>query len=323
MKSRTSSAFLAFVQNLLFALLCGGGFLIFEISLFNLWPVFSLEISHWQLWVIPAAVSGFIFLFRSFHSRLARFMICAFCIMGILITGVMYGKEIADLSSAYILDLRISEQKNEQLEQPEYPEAFRLSEDPLLVYWVDDPQTEEGLDEQQLENIVTFIRNLPPVLTQYAASVYLVEDQIFKNQNPELEKSGEVFGVSSTAEASADIRVVFEDSSVLYTYLKDGTTVFLNDPVFYRETIVHELTHLLDYYSTGVQELKRSSPEFTQFYEKAPDAFGSYGATAPEEYFAEAGVCYFLYPQMMKETSPEVYSFFERNYPYQPAADQT
>ncbi|WP_286356535.1 anthrax toxin lethal factor-related metalloendopeptidase [Ileibacterium valens] len=317
MKSRTSSAFLAFIRNLLISLLWGAGILIFEISSLNLWEVLHYEVGHWQLWFFPIAVFCFVFLYRSFKKPVMKLAICLIAISSLLLSLYFRGVQIADIASAYILDLKISQQKNVQKSTPLYPNSVLLTEEPLLVYWVDDEKTSETLNSEQLETTRQFIESLPEILTQYSAAVYLMEDSLFLQNNSDIASLGEVFGVSSTLQAASCIRVIFDDANVLYTYLKDGSTVFLNDPIFFRETIVHELAHLLDYYSTGIQDLLSESEEFNQFYEEDPDLFGDYGASAREEYFAEASVFYFLYPDLMKQIAPDIYQFFLDRFPYQ------
>lgn len=315
MKSRTSSAFLAFGRNVLTAFLWAAAILIFELSFLNLWPVINQEFGHWQIWFLPGCVLLFVLIYWSLKRPLTRTILILAGFAAVLSGWFFYGQKIQEIASAYVLDLRISEQKNAQTDQPLYENSEQISESPLLVYWTDDPETEEVLDDGSKEQIAMFIEQLPDVLTRYGASIYLMEDEAFLRECSDIEKNGNVYGVSSTAEAAANIRIILKDPGLLYTYLKDGSTVLLSDPAFYHETIVHELTHLLDYYSTGVQELKSHSSQIEQFYQNNPYQFGEYGASSREEYFAEAGVYYFLYPDLMQENAPEVYAFFVENYP--------
>lgn len=203
-----------------------------------------------------------------------------------------------------------------QKKDPLYDDSVLEEDQPFLIFYTDDVNTPESMNPEDLSYLTQFIQSLPDVLTSNTAALYFVEDDLFLNQNDDLEHTGDIYGVSDVQNVAASIRLIHQNADQLYTLTKEGEQVILSNPDFYKETIVHELSHLLDLYSSGTGNLTSYSAEFRDLYEAAPDLLGEYGSTARTEYFAEAGVYYFLYPDRLKQLSLPLFEFFEARYPY-------
>lgn len=285
---------------------------LFEIGFLGLWNIWPASLHHWQLWFFPILLFVFSFVWQLLRHAYAKIIWTILVCAGLIGLEIFNAPWVNSQAASLVLDLRIEQQEEGQARNPLYPGSVLVADSPVLIYYLDDGSTPEKMPPDQLDSVAAFVAGLPEVLTERTAAIYLMEDGLFLQQNGDIENPGNVFGVSDSRNVSTQIRLIHQDSDEMYTYLKDGTLVFLSDPSFYSETIVHEMTHLFDLYPDDGETLLSDSRQLQDFYSRQPDLLGEYGSTSPAEYFAEAGVYYFLYPQLMQEKSPELYAWFDQ-----------
>ena len=103
----------------------------------------------------------------------------------------------------------------------------------------------------------------------------------------------------------------------------DGLTDYDNKMIFVEarpgnnNTFYHEMGHYIDFTYKGdygdCDGLDASASfEFIQIYREEKDAFGEYGATRIEEFFAEAVCFYMSDPDACKEKAPRAYEYVSR-----------
>ena len=73
-----------------------------------------------------------------------------------------------------------------------------------------------------------------------------------------------------------------------------------------KSALVHELWHIY-----GFNHGNSDSKEFQELYLCGGDSITEYGKISPGEFFAEAGWWYTVYPEKLKESNMDVYSYFK------------
>lgn len=73
-----------------------------------------------------------------------------------------------------------------------------------------------------------------------------------------------------------------------------------------KSALVHELWHIYDF-----NHGNSDSQEFQELYFRGGDSITEYGKISPGEFFAEASWWYTVYPEKLKESNMDVYSYFK------------
>lgn len=309
-KSRSNSAFFVLCRGVLIGAILACLVFLMEVFALGLMPVIDSELRNPQLWIVPGLVFLFVFVWCLSRNGVFR-TILVLLMVGSLAAGLYYqGPALLSSLMNVLFKTRIDLQRYNQLDDPEFENTFLLANHPFPIYYVDDGNLDETIDQSTLEALTAYISQLPPVLLENCTGIYLMEDQAFTTLDDSYEDSS-VYGVSKSQNFTVDIRLIGNEGRYSYTYLHSGKAVTLDDPLFYTETIVHELVHLVDMKHGTGSGLLSASDQVQQFYADAPDLFGDYGASSATEWFAEAGVYYFLYPQTLYSLSPNVYTYME------------
>lgn len=302
------SSLSAFFVSMLYGLFAGSLFLFLIVFAGDFEIIWKQAISSPALIVPSLTVGGTVFLFFLFRKRkILSFLIsaagvAAFCgyFVYLLHTPVPFIQLITVRDSAVQQTLQQSSSLFENCVQ-------EGNEHPAVYFEVSDQASMPGDAEKKA--IVQMIHELPSALKKQAAGIYFLSENSF-NQAIEQETNIDAAGFSRASNFTAAIKVPDLNRSEYLTYFRNGRTCSLSSPESFKETIVHELVHLADVRTHGSTLRISSLPRWKEIYETQKDLFGEYGATNRSEFFAEAGVYYFLYPDLLKEMSPAVYDFF-------------
>lgn len=315
-KSRSNSAFFLFLA-LCKAILVFLLVFMMELLLLGLLPVWKQSLGFGLLWLLPIW-SAVLFLFwqqlkeKQHKKRRIQYIFLIVYAVGsflILFTGIQQKG-----TTRMFRQLHIQSERKQQKNNPLYPNLEIIENEKIPVFYVAGESADEKLTSSDtLAQISSFIERLPEQLLDNTAGIYLMEDQSFLKETSDF-SSTEIFGLSDTATLSVHIRLSPEEYGEFYTKLHDGKLVGLQDPAFYEETIVHELCHLLDYRYGSYGMLLSSEKEFLDIYDQKKDFFGNYATSSPAEFFAECGVYYYLYPELMKEQFPGGYAYFQTQF---------
>ena len=308
MKSRSNSAFLVFVRSL-FCGLSTAAFVWLLQFLILLPKSGYLELFQIPgLWFLPLCTAGFVFFWNLSKKILWRLLLLAFMAGGVAaiannpVQAWQYGVRQA-------AEVKRAASRTEQLSLPKYENAVLVASDPCPIYYVPDPEYPEPFDEQTLNQIIQTIQSAPDQLKRLPAAVYLVADRIFTESIPSSE-NGDVYGYTVPIDMTVYIRLIQDKADSLYTWKHNGQPVMLDDPDFYSETIIHELAHLLDLeYSEGII-FHSDKQAFKDLYQANIDCLSEYAMVDSHEYFAEAAVYWYSYPDLLKTVAPEVYNYF-------------
>lgn len=269
----------------------------------------------YSLPAVPVAVmlSLSLFFFFLIKSGLFRLIL----VTGLLVMGFVsvqmnpqyWSGLFGELQQRVLLDISQYIQKD----TPIYSQADQLAEEPIAIYYVDDGNPETGVNPALLEELNYFVSILPDELLEQAAALYYVEDQAFEMSSYD-GPSSQVFGFSNSGTMSSSIRLMTDINYLEYTQLKSGAYAFLDDPAFYKETIIHELSHLMDMKAGSSSTTYSDTEEFQALYQADPYSISGYGASNASEFFAEAAVYYYMYPELLETKNPDVFNYFEALY---------
>lgn len=307
------SALSALFIPLVIALLCAIGVLLLLLAAGDFFCVFLSAVTNPTLY-IPAILTALsVFVFLKLRSR--KFLSIACCILSLLLfTGYFVSLIRHPLPLLQLITQRDrAAALSSQQTKPVFENAVRYeSASPALYFEQSD--TQQMPSQEQKEALATMLASLPDALQKNAAGVYFLSEKSF-NDAIASQSTFDAAGFSSSSDFSVAIKVPDLDLDEYWTYFRDGTRVSLNSPQSYLETLVHELTHLADLQMDGQTLRLSSTPEWKAIYETQKDVFGPYGATSPIELFAEGGVYYFLYSDLLHELSPAIEDFFADHFP--------
>lgn len=193
-----------------------------------------------------------------------------------------------------------------------------------------DPQTEEFADNEQIHSIVQAVLSLPQGTFPLNKDVFTPDAQEFGAHNviiaPYVAGASPSAQLANAAGVTNSIRMGRGESSLLY-----NADIYLLDPwkqarEHYQRmaTVFHELIHVLDQakeknvvLSQTEEWLKisdwKQNPQTQQwFMVKDNLKCSEYGATLPQEDFAECGSLYRFAPKRLKQISKAKYNFFKK-----------
>lgn len=310
MKSRNSSAFFLLCRAILLAGIMACTSFLMEVFFLGLMPMIENQLTNPSMWVLPACIGAFVFVWCLIQNGLLRTMLVLGLCAALLCSLYVQGPVLSSYLLNALMDSRIDLQRYVHADDPAFEHTWLLASEPFPIYYVDDGDLSVTVSQSTLDALTRYIDGLPSVLLENCSAVYLMEEPAFEAMDDQYENSS-VFGVSKSSDFTMDIRLVSNGSNS-YTYMHDGTAVTLDNPLFYTETIVHELIHLADMKAGLQTQLASQSEPFASWYAAYPDLFGTYGSTSPAEWFAEAGVYYFMYPDLLMEISAEIYQAMDQ-----------
>lgn len=172
----------------------------------------------------------------------------------------------------------------------------------------------KGVDEAWINNIVeNAIRIQPAFMLEKCQSIVLMDAQFFE-QEPGYEKGSQIVGLASSADMSVKIKIQDFESS----YIDSSMPEVVMEPMdYYRNTLCHELSHLVDYQQAYSQNFISDDPVFQQLYQDHQYSINTYASTSLHEFFAESSKLYLRYPQYLIERNYAVFEYFQTLYaPY-------
>lgn len=309
MKSRSNSAFFILCRAFFLALCSAFFVFVLEVLFLGLRPVLKFQLLNPELWVIPLICAVFVFIWNLSRSGLYHFLLSCLLVFTTGMVSMHSGVELQNVLFRYLRNTKIDLQRYTLLDNPEYPDTYLITSDPVAIYYVDDGNYDETISEETLNYLCDYVRSLPSSLLVMPCAIYFMEDAAFCKLDPSYENSS-VYGMSRSSDFTIHIRLIGLEGRYSYTYLHSNEAITLDNPKFYTETIVHELCHLIDMQNVAGGSLLSANEPFLTYYEENPDLFGSYGQTSSTEWFAECGVYYFMYPDELQKISPELYDAF-------------
>ena len=121
-----------------------------------------------------------------------------------------------------------------------------------------------------------------------------------------------------SSDTSANALVQFSDATSIHLNCNNFTTINHNNGRL-KEVLTHELGHVYDGFyfdeNTWVWKHKISdSQEWLDMFNNNRNGVTQYGATNPQEYFAEAVMLYFWHPEDLEDSAPEVYNWLNNEF---------
>ncbi len=217
-------------------------------------------------------------------------------------------------NSSQLIQIQILRDQQEQRKNQNPPESFgnlvRVESSKVPLYFETDEQGTPSLDPARQEGIATLLNSLPEVLTDKPTAIYFVSQDSFVKQDPDF-ITDEFAAYTLSQNGTIVVRVRPDGPEGCRIVFQDGSLHACSEPESYQEILIHELCHLLDVQFKGPTPYLSSREDFLELYQNHGQEVGEYGATDPKEFFAEAGVYYFLYPDQLATQSPEIFRWFE------------
>lgn len=307
-RRRRPSVFFIFFKALFYGISVFIFGFVLELFLSSLLPVWQQSLSYPVLWFLPGlfAISTFLetLIDRSWFSVLIWLSLC----VGLVFTmNGVYKDPPAQIAQLCMLrDHTI--QKANQKQAPLLPNTIRQTYSEVPLYF-ESINGQPVLSENDQIAISQIINNLSPLLKEKAAGVYFLSRETFRNEHMQ-NFEDEIAGFTQMENATIVIKVRIDEAHNYRSLCKDGSVLGLDDPYSYQETIIHEFTHLLDVQTKGATACLSDRADWVDLYNRYRLELGTYASTSPIEFFAEAGVYYFLYPELLYSRSPEIYNWF-------------
>lgn len=307
-RSRGPSVFFIVLKAFFFSAIIFVFGLAFELFVSSLIPVWQQALSYPLLWFLPGLFAASTFL----ETLVDRSWFSILVWMGLCVGLVFSMSYVSNHPSPQITQLRMlrdhTVQKANQQIAPLIPNTIRQpsSEVPLYFEEIEGQPVLSQADQQQIASI---INNFPSLLKEKAAGIYfLSRDSFHKQHSQDFEE--EIAGFTQMENATIVIKVRLDEAHNYRSLCKDGSSLALDDPFSYQETLVHEFTHLLDIQTKGENACLSDRADWIDLYNRYQYSLGNYASTSPIEFFAETGVYYYLYPQLLYTISPEIYNWF-------------
>ncbi len=307
-RKRRPSVFFIFFKALFYGI---GVFVlgfVLELFLSSLLPIWQQTLSYPVLWFLPGlfAISTFLetLIDRSWFSI---FIWLSLCVILVFTMNRVYQNPPAQIAQLCMLRDHTIQKANQQ-QAPLLSNTVRqaYSEVPLYFELVNGQSVLSENDQIQISQI---INDLSPLLKEKAAGVYFLSRDTFRNEHMQ-NFEDEIAGFTQMETATIVIKVRIDEANHYRSLCKDGSVLELDDPYSYQETIIHEFTHLLDVQTKGETACLSDRADWLDLYNRYRLELGVYASTSPIEFFAEAGVYYFLYPELLYSRAPEIYNWF-------------
>ncbi len=154
-------------------------------------------------------------------------------------------------------------------------------------------ETENKKINNHVNRIKTYLNKLPSYLLQDCKAIHFVgHDQLIKTY-----MIGEKEGDVSNKDKEEIIGYALERNMHAHVQYQSNLD---------KSALVHELWHIYDF-----NHGNSDSKEFQELYLCGGDSITEYGKISPGEFFAEAGWWYTVYPEKLKESNMDVYSYFK------------
>ncbi len=318
-RDENSSAFGLFIKALIYGTVVFIGGLFVMLLVTGMLPYWQIAIRYSVLWIMPLVIAiGF------FLDTLIRNRKYAYWMWGVAI-AILVGIEAVFLINPpdQFAQLRFIKSHAEEIvrqqEEPLIADVTRISESKIPLY-VETRSNANPLDDQSIEYLVNLINALPETLTERAAGIYFVDEDEFQANAAGKQNIEDFAGYVRLEQSAMYIKMHDPAEADLYLYVcHDGEQIPWGEAETYKETMIHELIHLLDIQYEGENVYLSNSKEWQDLFAKHQYDLSEYAATDPVEFFAEAGTYYFLYPDLLKQSAPDVYDWFVTNLPdFQP-----
>lgn len=190
-------------------------------------------------------------------------------------------------------------QKEKAKDTPAYESMQLFQTDPVPVYI----ETGYSLPPDSADGLRKIWNRLPKILQEKASGIYFASEPTFLN---DMNQPSQSLGYSVVYNGSIVLRL-FQNARVTYP---DGSTADSDAFLFYESTLIHELMHQFDVREEGATLFWHETPEFQELYAAHLQDFGDYAASDPKEMFAETGMLYFLYPDLLEQRAPVLADWF-------------
>lgn len=260
------------------------------------------------LWAFPLCISLAVYVLVSMKQTWKQVVLFMICFALSVVTGAFVIGKPEMLTKAAWLARRTEAMETDPWTD-EFDNTTLLFDLPVPLY------LENGLESTGMdyESISAYLETLPEELVHRAGAFFILSEETFKEQMDDSYTSG-TYGYTTVDTQSIILRSPGSNGRELYTINKDGTLVSLSSADFFNETIVHELCHLLDYRLEGDALFTSRTDVWKQLYQEYAQDLSEYSRKSSQEFFAETGVYYFLYPDLLKQISPELYDAFDQVY---------
>lgn len=172
----------------------------------------------------------------------------------------------------------------------------------------------DSVEETWLNTVVDqAIRTQPAFMLEKCQSILLMDPEFFQAEEG-YEKGSQIVGLASSADMT--VKIMIQDFEA--NYIDSSMPEIVMEPIdYYRNTLCHELSHLIDYQEQYSQSFLSDDPDFQQLYKDYQYSINDYAATSLHEYFAESSKLYLRYPQYLINKNYSVFEYFQNLYrPY-------
>ncbi len=310
-RRKQPSAFFAFCRALGKGIAVSLVSFFFELLIAGLFPVWKEAFAYGILWIVPCLLGAGCFLDGLIRKPRAQFMLWLLLLVCVCaVQGWIYLTPSSQLGQIRMLKNQV-QSIEEQKSAPLIENVIESSQSEVPFY-IETINGQPLLSKENEAEIASYIRLLPEDLQKKAGAVYFLSPKRFYAIEGCL-PDPEISGITQLEKAAIFIKDRSSSAGQYQGVLKDGTPVALDSALAYRDTLVHEFMHLLDVQREGSYLQLSSSPDWKELFEKYRTLLGDYGATSPEEFFAEAGVYALLYPDQLQNTAPEIYFWLMEN----------
>ncbi|MBF0578884.1 zinc-dependent peptidase [Erysipelotrichaceae bacterium RD49] len=281
----------------------------------GLLPYWQVAIRYYVIWIMPLVVAVSFVLDLFLEKRRYSYMMWGTAIVILIAVQVKF---LIDPPNQFA-QLRYYKARVEEIErqnqEPLLADMKRLTDSKIPLY-IETRNNPMPMDEVSQQYLVDLINGMPDFLTENVAGLYFVDEDEFRVNAGEKKDIDSFAGYVRLEQHAMYVNMHDPEEFDKYLYVThDGRQLDWSDPEGYKETIVHELFHLLDIQYEGKDVFIAQSDEWQNLFNQYGTALSQYGATSPTEFFAEAGTYYYLYPELLRQKAEPVYQWFVNNLP--------
>ncbi len=297
------------------------GIVIFVVLVFimllvtGLLPYWQIAIKYYVIWIMPLIVALSFVLDLFIERRRYSYLMWGGAIVILIAVQVKF---LIDPPNQFA-QLRYYKARVEEIErqsqEPLLADMERLTESKIPFY-IESQNNQTSVDETSQQYLVDLINGMPDFLTENAAGLYFVNEDQFRANAGDKKDIDSFAGYVRLEQHAMYVNMHDPEEFDKYLYVThDGRQLDWSDPEGYKETIVHELFHLLDIQYEGKDVFIAQSDEWQNLFNQYGTTLSQYGSTSPTEFFAEAGTYYYLYPELLRQKAEPVYQWFVDNLP--------
>ena len=160
--------------------------------------------------------------------------------------------------------------------------------------------------ERDIEKVKNVLQAQPEILLSTLQNVSYIEIQDFLKSEDSSIKTVKAYVITSS-----DIGTVLHLNCNNFTKRSPDNS--------FKTTLTHELGHVYDgcYFDENAGDWKyktSDSQEWLDMFNNNRNGVTQYGATNPQEYFAEAVMMYFWHPEDLEGSAPEAYNWLNNEF---------